>query len=67
MPAMEVAALTVLLRETEHHHGPYEATAAKHHWSDWYAAYMVAREHGLSIEEAEQAAARHMEVLGSVN
>lgn len=65
---MDVATLTQLLRETEHRHGPYEATAAKHHWSDWYAAYMVARECGLTIEEAENAAARHMEeVLGSVN
>ena len=38
--------LTELLREAEERHGGYEASAAKHHWSDWYAAYMVAREQG---------------------
>lgn len=52
-----VSALTELLREAEHHHGTYEATAPKHHWSDWYAAYIVAREHGRSPEEAAQDAA----------
>ena len=30
--------LTELLREAEKRHGEYEATAPKHHWSDWYAA-----------------------------
>ena len=35
--------LTELLRETEERHGAYEATAPKHHWSGWYAAYIVAR------------------------
>ena len=34
----DVATLTVLLKEAEEHHGPYEAKAPKHHWSDWYAA-----------------------------
>jgi catechol 2,3-dioxygenase-like lactoylglutathione lyase family enzyme len=37
----DVATLTDLLRETEKHHGEYEPTAPKHHWSGWYAAYMV--------------------------
>jgi len=55
-----VAALTELLREAEEHHGAYEATAPKHHWSDWYAGYMVAREHGRSPEEAAQDAALGM-------
>jgi hypothetical protein len=27
-------------------HGEYEPTAPKHHWSEWYAAYIVARERG---------------------
>ena len=43
---MDVATLTELLREAEEHHGEYEATAPKHHWSGWYAAYLVARERG---------------------
>ena len=61
----DVATLTTLLRETEEHHGPYEATAPKHHWSDWYAAYIVARQDGKTPEEAAKAGALHMEsVLG---
>jgi hypothetical protein len=31
---VDVATLTELLKETEKRHGEYEATAAKHHWSD---------------------------------
>jgi catechol 2,3-dioxygenase-like lactoylglutathione lyase family enzyme len=56
----ETAPLADLLRETEEHHGAYEATAPKHHWSAWYAAYIVAREHGRSPDEAAKDAARHM-------
>jgi len=48
----DVATMTALLRETEEHHGKYEPTAPKHHWSAWYAAYMVARQNGKSPEEA---------------
>ncbi len=58
---MDVATLTELLREAEEHHGPYEATAPKHHWSGWYAAYIVAREQGKSQEEAATDAGRHIE------
>jgi hypothetical protein len=58
---MDVATLTELLREAEEHHGPYEATAPKHHWSEWYAAYITAREQGKSSEEASNAAALHLE------
>ena len=57
---LDVATLTELLRETEEHHGEYEPTAPKHHWSGWYAAYIVAREHGRTPEEAAKDAARHM-------
>ena len=57
----DVAALTDLLRETEEHHGKYEPTAPKHHWSGWYAAYIVARERGKTPEEAAKDAALHME------
>ena len=58
---MEVAVLTELLREAEEHHGAYEATAPKHHWSGWYAAYIVARENGRTPEEATHEAALHIE------
>ena len=49
---LDVATLTKLLREAEQHHGEYEATAPKHHWSGWYAAYIVARQDGKTPEEA---------------
>jgi catechol 2,3-dioxygenase-like lactoylglutathione lyase family enzyme len=61
--SMDVPTLTELLRETEEHHGEYEATAPKHHWSGWYAAYIVARERGRTPEEAAKEAALHMEDL----
>jgi hypothetical protein len=58
---VDVATLTDLLREAEQHHGPYEATAPKHHWSGWYAAYISAREQGSTPEEASEVAARYIE------
>ena len=58
---MDVEKLSELLREAEEHHGPYEASAPKHHWSGFYAAYIVAREDGHSPEEADQEARRYME------
>jgi len=61
LSSMDVATLTELLRETEQHHGEYEPTAPKHHWSGWYAAYLVARERGRTPEEAAKDAALHME------
>jgi catechol 2,3-dioxygenase-like lactoylglutathione lyase family enzyme len=57
----DVATLTELLREAEEHHGEYEPTAPKHHWSGWYGAYIVAREQGRTPEEAAKDAAQHME------
>ena len=59
--SFDVATLTDLLRETEHGHGAYEAIAPKHHWSGWYAAYIVARQQGRTPEDAAKDAARHME------
>ena len=50
----DVATMTELLRETEEQHGKYEPTAPKHHWSAWYAAYIVARQNGKTPEEAAQ-------------
>src|SRR5512132_2894560 len=49
---LDVATLTELLREAEARHGAYQATAPKHHWSQWYAAYIIAREFGGTPEEA---------------
>jgi len=61
---MDVAALAGLLHETEEHHGHYEKTHAEHHWWDWYAPYLSARQNGSSPEEAAAAADRYMgEVL----
>lgn len=57
----DVATMTDLLRETEEHHGKYEPTAPKHHWSGWYAAYMVARQNGKTPEEATEEAKLHIE------
>jgi catechol 2,3-dioxygenase-like lactoylglutathione lyase family enzyme len=58
---LDVATLTELLREAEEHHGEYERTAPKHHWSDWYAAYIVARQQGRTSEEAAKDGAIHMQ------
>jgi catechol 2,3-dioxygenase-like lactoylglutathione lyase family enzyme len=58
---LDVATLTELLRETEQHHGEYEPTAPKHHWSGWYAAYIVARQDGMTSEEAARDAKLHVE------
>ena len=54
--SFDVATLRDLLRETEEHHGQYEPTAPKHHWSEWYARYMVARAQGKTSEEAYKSA-----------
>ena len=58
---MNVATLTELLREAEHRHGEYEPRGPKHHWSGWYAAFIVARERGRNTEEAAADAAFHIE------
>ena len=59
--AMDVATLAELLHETEQHHGHYEKTHAEHHWWDWYAPYLSARQNGSSPAEAAAAADRYME------
>jgi catechol 2,3-dioxygenase-like lactoylglutathione lyase family enzyme len=59
--AMDVATLAELLHETEEHHGHFEKTHAEHHWWDWYAPYLSARQNGSSPEEAAAAADRYME------
>jgi catechol 2,3-dioxygenase-like lactoylglutathione lyase family enzyme len=57
----DLPALTELLQETELNHGKYEPTAPKHHWSQWYAAYIVARQRGKTSEDAARDAAAHVE------
>jgi catechol 2,3-dioxygenase-like lactoylglutathione lyase family enzyme len=58
---LDVASLTEFLREAETRHGDYEPTAPKHHWSEWYAAYIVAREQGRAPEDAAKDGALHVE------
>ena len=59
--SLDVATLTELLQETEKRHGTYEPTGPKHHWSGWYAAYVVARERGRTADEAAKDATLHIE------
>ena len=65
-PGQDVAALAELLHETEEHHGNYEKTHAKHHWSNWYAPYLSARQNGSGPEEAAAAADRYMDEVHHV-
>jgi hypothetical protein len=58
---MDVAKLTGLLREAEEHHAAYEKSAPKHHWSDFYAAYIAAREEGSTPDEASKDAGRYVD------
>jgi hypothetical protein len=58
---MDGATLATRLCETEEHHGHYEKTHGAHHWWDWYAPYLSARQNGSSPEEASAAAARYMD------
>ncbi len=60
-PAMDVATLAELLHETAEHHDHYEKTHAEHHWWDWYAPYLSARQSGSSPDEAATIADRYME------
>ncbi|MBD1909356.1 MULTISPECIES: VOC family protein [unclassified Leptolyngbya] len=63
----DVATLASLLRETAEHHDPYEKTHDEHHWWDWYAPYLNARQNGNSPEEAAAAADRYMEEVLSAS
>ena len=58
---LDVATLTDLLQDAENGHGKYEPTAPKHHWSAWYAAYIVARQQGKTREEAAQEGALNVQ------
>jgi catechol 2,3-dioxygenase-like lactoylglutathione lyase family enzyme len=64
--ATDVATLAELLHETEEHHGPYEKTHAKHHWWDWYAPYLNARQNGKPSEESAIVATRYIDEVHHV-
>jgi len=51
---------------TAEHHDHYEKTHAEHHWWDWYAPYLNARQNGSSPAEAAVAADRYMEEVHHV-
>jgi catechol 2,3-dioxygenase-like lactoylglutathione lyase family enzyme len=59
--SLDVTTMAELLHEAEKRHGDYEPAAPKHHWSEWYAAYIVAREQGRTADEAAQEGARRIE------
>ena len=59
--ALDVPSLVELLRDAEQHHGAYEPTAPKHHWSDFYGAYIVARAQGKTPEQAAEEGAQNVE------
>ena len=55
--SLDIVPLTELLQEAERRHGEYEANSPTHHWSGWYAAYIVARERGKTADVAASEAA----------
>ncbi|HKB09453.1 MAG TPA: VOC family protein [Vicinamibacterales bacterium] len=59
--SLDLPTLTDLLREAEMRHGAYEPTAPKHHWSTFYAAYIIAREQGRTPEQAADDAALNVQ------
>jgi catechol 2,3-dioxygenase-like lactoylglutathione lyase family enzyme len=59
--ATDVATLAQLLRETAEHHDHFEKTHVEHNWSDWYAPYLSARQHGKNSDEATAAANHYAE------
>src|SRR5262249_40344156 len=59
--SLDASTLTELLRDAEQRHGAYEQKGPKHHWSEWYSGYIVARERGRTPDEAVKDAALHVE------
>lgn len=57
---METKNLAELLRETAENHHSYEATHTPHEWSEWYAAYIVARQNGFIPASAKSIAGVYM-------
>jgi catechol 2,3-dioxygenase-like lactoylglutathione lyase family enzyme len=64
LSSFDVPTLTELLQEAEKGHGEYTTTAPRHHWSGWYAAYIVARQQGKTPEEAAKMGALLIEGAG---
>lgn len=60
---IDVPTLTAVLREAETRHAEYETIAPKHHWSEWYGAYVAARVQGESPTAAAAQAAARVESL----
>jgi catechol 2,3-dioxygenase-like lactoylglutathione lyase family enzyme len=50
--SIDVPTLIGLLQEAETRHGQYQAGSPAHHWSEWYAEYIVARHRGRTPDEA---------------
>jgi hypothetical protein len=50
---MDVPTLAELLHETAEHHDHFEKMHVEHHWWDWYASYLSARQSGSNPEEAQ--------------
>jgi len=65
---IDVATLAGLVRETaeQHDHDHFEKTHAQHHWWEWYAQYMSARQTGSNPANAAAAATRYMEEVHHV-
>jgi catechol 2,3-dioxygenase-like lactoylglutathione lyase family enzyme len=64
--SVDVPTLTALLREAEDGHGEYESKGPKHHWSEWYAEYIVARERGKTADEAAKEATQHVDAAHAI-
>ena len=58
---MNVETLTGYLHEAERHHAQHHARVPKHHWSQWYAAYVDARWRGMTEAESCDHAGRYIE------
>jgi catechol 2,3-dioxygenase-like lactoylglutathione lyase family enzyme len=57
---LDAPKLAERLLETSLQHDRFDKAAPPHHWWDWYAAYMDAREHGASQAEANAQADTYM-------
>jgi hypothetical protein len=60
-PPADVPAVAEVLRDIEEHHCYDKPTAQKHHWWDWYAAYIVACQQGRSPDEGYHDASAALE------
>lgn len=61
-----IADLADLLRETAERHDGFEKRHAGHHWWDWYAPYLSARQNGSSPEKASAIADSYVEEVTKV-